>query len=362
MAALLPDPANRPCNGAPPVLPSPARPETSRKAWECLQAPTPLAASLTSLEADETSVGPVFRASHLQDPDESARLCLNFRHSGWVARRERTYHALCSCDLAPASLARFENCGSVSWVMQSKEERPRLRLACNRCRSRWCIPCATEKRNTITANVASALAGRKLRFMTLTLRSVAAPLKDQLDRLRLCFRKLRQSREIGPLLTGGLYFIELQLSPKERLWHPHLHILFEGHYVPQQLLKDTWHRITGDSYIVDVRLVGDSGKAAGYVAKYAGKPLPAGIVDDKERFVEAIKALHGARTFHVFGDWTNLHLSKPPAEGCEWEVLGPLSMFIRKSAEGDAVARALLARLRSSACIESLDIDEPDSS
>ena len=51
----------------------------------------------------------------------------------------------------------------------------------------------------------------------------------------------------------------------------HLHILV-NRYVHQRQLANDWRRITGDSFVVDVRPV-DAQRAAHYVAKYLSKAL-----------------------------------------------------------------------------------------
>ena len=60
-------------------------------------------------------------------------------------------------------------------------------------------------------------------------------------------------------------------------WHPHLHIFgVLEEWIDQESLAETWHEITGDSYIVDIRRVRKHkelgyGKAIAEVCKYALK-------------------------------------------------------------------------------------------
>jgi hypothetical protein len=198
--------------------------------------------------------------------------------------------------------------------------------------------------------------------MTLTLKSSDAPLSQSLARLRSSFRKLRLARDYRALMTGGIYFVELTRNSKTHQWHPHLHILFEGRYIHQPNLKERWLQITGDSHIVDVRKIPNSGMAAAYMSKYAGKPLAASIIGQPDAFDEAIEALAGTKTFHVFGTWRDLGLSKPDADNLEWLPLMPLADCIERATAGDAFCRSILARLKGGNADEPMDYDGRDTS
>jgi hypothetical protein len=274
---------------------------------------------------------------------------LAWRHSCWAARRERTLRVLIDAAVPAARLDRFTSCGSSAWILESVTRPGEFRLAVNRCRDRWCVPCQTDRRRTVCQNLARELRGRRLRLLTLTLRSTDAPLPDQLARLYRSFRLLRHTADFRRCVSGGLYFLELTLNTETRLWHPHLHILLEGSYLPQPLVKAHWLRITGDSSIVDIRAVRSSDQAASYVAKYAAKSVDARVVNDPPRFLECVRTLTGKRTFNTFGCWTDLRLSRSIADDDVWTPLAPLAHMIERARQGDPHARAILVRLRSPA-------------
>lgn len=299
----------------------------------------------------------------MMQPSERHGLCESFRHSGWKDRRAKTLSALRACDASEATLERFRTCGCRAWVMMAQDgTKACYRLSLNRCRNRWCLPCAQEKRRTIQSNVARACEGRDLRFMTLTLKSSSNPLGQQLAKLRSSFRKLRQRRGFAPLITGGVYFIELTRNGKTGEWHPHLHILFEGGFIEHALLKSAWYDITGDSFVVDIRKLPNSGVAAGYISKYAGKPMSGKIINIPEAFEEAIEALQGARTFHVFGTWTELGLSKSEGDALAWVPYLPLADVIIRARSGDEDAKAILKRVQGGSSYEPMDDDDRDTS
>jgi len=98
--------------------------------------------------------------------------------------------------------------------------------------------------------------------------------------------------------------------------------------------------------VVDIRLVGDKKRAAGYVTKYAAKAIDSGVWQDPDSYTEAMAALAGRRTFATFGDWDGLDLSKPADDTTEWLPLAPLAEILSRAADGDAWAITILMRLR----------------
>ena len=53
-------------------------------------------------------------------------------------------------------------------------------------------------------------------------------------------------------------FIQLNIptTQKTKEWHPHIHIFaLLNEWIDQEELSETWHDITLDSYIVDIRRV-----------------------------------------------------------------------------------------------------------
>jgi hypothetical protein len=197
------------------------------------------------------------------------------------------------------------------------------------------VPCSTERRRTVARNLAVACDGRAIRLLTLTLRTTDAPLPDQLDRLYASFRRLRQTRLLKAAVAGGVYFLELTLGAGDQGWHPHLHVIWEGKYLPHDRVKELWHQITGDSYIVHLQALRSSREAASYVSKYASKVVSAQIVRSPRRFTEAIIALARRRTFHVFGAWSGLHLSRSPDADAGWEIFAPLPEILERARRGD---------------------------
>ncbi|WP_407476359.1 protein rep [Acinetobacter baumannii] len=104
-------------------------------------------------------------------------------------------------------------------------------------------------------------------------------------------------------IDGAMYSYENTYNEQTGEWHPHVHMLvLLNDWIDQEQLSETWHEITGDSFVVDVRRVKKSkefgyAKAAAEVCKYALKFGDLTV----ERTWEAFKILKGKRLSGAFG-------------------------------------------------------------
>lgn len=297
------------------------------------------------LDTDETAVACADAAPADHTPCMATPAEASFRHSGWADRREATIRALQACTVSPATMHRFQNCGAAAWVMQDKNDPSRLMVQAQKCRSRWCEACAREKRLLMQRNLQEQLPKTKLRFLTLTLKSSGVAPELQIQRLYDCFRRFRNRQDISERISGGIAFLEITYAPEREEWHPHLHILFSGKYLPHALARKHWLLVTGDSYIVDVREVKSNRYAAGYLTKYSSKAVGPSIWRDPAAFTALIVALRGRRTLFTFGTWKGIELLKPPPQDTDWQTLGKLENLLARSRAGDREAQQIVARL-----------------
>jgi hypothetical protein len=279
------------------------------------------------------------------DPPRHDLPTVNFRHSGWQPTRNRVWSALQDANVSDSRLANFELCGFNAWVYESAEEPGRYRVACDRCHDRFCLPCGAERSRVIAANVLERLGKAPARFLTLTLAARDEPLADTVTRLYKCFARLRTRKLWKQSVTGGVAFLEVKRSRDARHWHVHLHALVQGRYLHNHALSATWRKITGDSYVVDIRLVTSHDNATRYVAKYASKPLDPTTTRDPAALSEAIVALTGRRLCLTFGTWRGVSLTDPP-DPETWTPIGPLVNILERAAAGDDDARSILATLK----------------
>lgn len=74
----------------------------------------------------------------------------------------------------------------------------------------------------------------------------------------------------------------------------HIHLVIDAKYIPRAVIKNIWSRITGDSYIIDIRRIAknDFRSIAAYITKYLSKASDWTGVN--------LDLLKG---FHLIGSW-----------------------------------------------------------
>jgi hypothetical protein len=135
-------------------------------------------------------------------------------------------------------------------------------------------------------------------LVTLTVKD-GADLRERFKHLHGAQRELwmRKHRGRGSVLDGvraAVWSYEVKRGAGSGLWHPHLHMVAMAEQMPDaERLRDEWHAITGDSFIVDVRPIDQADPASGFleVFKYA---LKFSDMEPAETF-EAFSVLRGKR-------------------------------------------------------------------
>lgn len=308
---------------------------------------------LLQLDNLETTLQPVATMGPLGPCDSTTDIEVAFRHSGWQDRRKRVLEAFERIDPVSSRAVRFVACGRHAWVVQSVSDPGIYRVACSKCRDRLCVPCAAARGRRVAARVAQLSKNREVRFLTLTLRINHAPLGEQVTRLISCFARLRRRQMWKSTQVGGVAFLELKRRPDSHTWHPHIHAIVEGVFLDKADISDAWHQITGDSFVIKIKLCDSSERAAYYAAKYAGKAVHNGVENDPDMLEEAIVALKGRRLLMCFGNWS-FPDDVDDVDPEEWRTIGTLKSVIEQAAAGDLSARTILGLLRGevSSCTE----------
>ena len=303
---------------------------------------SPLSCQLDALETsphstDETpSYGPL---------ETSLDVGVDFRHSGWAENRRRVQHALEALEASEARRARFDSCGRHAWILQSVDDPEVFKIACDRCRDRFCVPCARERSRHIASRVGDFAAGKQLRFITLTLRHTARTMKEDIDRLYAGFVKLRRRRVWAKTQKGGVGFLEIKRAESGAGWHVHMHTIVEGYNIENRDLAAAWHEITGDSFIVDIKWCHSPEQAAFYAAKYSGKGIHGDCYKDPEVLRDSMAGIKGRRLVAKFGTWRVLDL-KADTDESEWRGVDSLRRMLTRSANGDPEAQQILTQLK----------------
>lgn len=176
----------------------------------------------------------------------------------------------------------------------------RVRPWINRCRHKLCPFCGNARTNHV-ADQLTTLMERMTRPRTiiLTVRSNDRPLREQVASLRRWFRKLRTRRFWRDRANGGAYTLEITLNERTQLWHPHLHVVYDGQYIPFKLLQNQWHDVTGGSEVVWLQEIRDPKAAARELAKYIGKVQRLDRLDDSHlrQYADGVNRTRMVQTF-----------------------------------------------------------------
>lgn len=224
---------------------------------------------------------------------------------------------------------RLLDCRRRAWFSVNKETR-HVRIATNNCRLRWCPLCSRSLSKFREGALADWLAHvRGSRFLTLTLKHSESPLDHQIEWLYYYFRQLRKTGFFRSLVTGGIWFFQVKRSHKTGDWHPHLHCLLSGKYIPHDRLSELWSKITHGSYIVDIRTIRDQNEISKYVARYSSRPARLIEYSVPDR-LEIMTALHGRRLCGKWGTASKVRLSnKFKGDLGEWRNVGSWSEVVK---------------------------------
>ena len=257
---------------------------------------------------------------------------------------EQLYSATDELDEANRSEL-LKKCRTWAWFVRDKQS-GQVHVASNSCRLRWCPVCAKGKSAYITGNVRPWIESlRTARFLTLTLKHSNAPLDTQIDKLYGDFRKLRKDKQFKKYCSGGVWFFQVKLSGRDDQWHPHIHCVIAGKYIPHEWISRKWLYITGSSNIVDIRMVHDPEKAANEVAKYSARPAEMKNYPMDLR-KEIFYAMHRRRMCGTWGSGRAVSLCPPRTiEKGRFEDLGSWAM-VTVLRDSDDSARAIFESWR----------------
>lgn len=180
------------------------------------------------------------------------------------------------------------------------------------CSSKSCEFCTTRRRYRIRERIWYALQGLppnstlRWRHIVLTVKN-GHDLQERLDHLIKSFRKLRQRKLWKSTQHGGFYVIEITEGVTG--WHPHLHVVSFGYYIPWRKLSSAWLQISKDSFHVAVRTIKEAENIAYYVSKYVTKVQT--LASNSIATVDSV--CRNRRLFGPFGKMSELMKNfKPP--------------------------------------------------
>lgn len=115
---------------------------------------------------------------------------------------------------------------------------------------------------------------------------------------------------------GAGYLASLELGSNANMIHAHA--IVYGPYIPQKKLSQSWLKLTGDSFIVDIRAVRSPKKAARYVLKYISKPPQTDSLYQVASYATAIKGTRRIRTGGIFFNRIRKKITEPLKNDCPY--------------------------------------------
>lgn len=221
-------------------------------------------------------------------------------------------------DLHPFITLNCSHCGRPLKVRLSCGDR-----TCPKCRKKWfgyhfktLLDCISE--------------WKAVYFLTLTVRNIPDQSfgRHDVKAIRDWFGTFR--RRFKSIL-GGFYVV--QATNRGKGWHLHLHVLYDGVFMPKNIIADAWTEISGGSYIVDIKLVQSPKTAVRYLlSDFLQSPRIR-----PEDFADFNGVFKGSRLVQPFGKYRKtkfrIPFKCPDCGRCEWvnldELLGEKRTFKR---------------------------------
>ncbi|KKM98862.1 hypothetical protein LCGC14_1153570 [marine sediment metagenome] len=265
----------------------------------------------------------------------------NFDAQAWRDSGELYYRV--DSVLETKYLEKWNHCRDYAWFVRHKDS-GEVKVFSSACRLRWCSLCSAARRGWITHQVAEWIKEAHYpKFLTLTLKHSNAPLVHQVKSLYDYFRKFRQCAPMKKGAKGGIWFFQLKRSKESGQWHPHIHCVVEGAYMPQKLLSKVWERITLGSKIVHIKPIRDFEKSAKEVARYASSPADL-TTNAKSDYVEIFEAMNHRRSCGTWGTARTVSLRQPKAEETDkWENIGSWTIMYASQNRDPAAAMIINA-------------------
>ncbi|MCR9248571.1 MAG: protein rep [bacterium] len=186
------------------------------------------------------------------------------------------------------------------------------------CGIRLCPRCEHRAAYHVEERLAFLLSKFKnpVRMLTLTLRNYAiGSLADMLRELDKSFRRLRNSTMWKRYVDGAVAVFECTVS-EERGWHAHIHIAFDGKFMPHAEVRAAWIKATrGEGQ--QVNLKGQRwarAVACRYLSKYTSKGVKVGDLP-AELVTEFVEAWWKFRTLRTYGTMFRLKYERPAWDG-----------------------------------------------
>jgi len=318
---------------------------------------TPAYTPLVPPQTSETSVEIDAAAENVLRSDTKYR----FRRPDHKLAYTRTLDVMRQHYRHAKRVRRLELCGAYATVWHSPST-DTVAVRAYHCGMRCCPRCREKHSAQTRAKLDRFLLlvpPHRLSMITLTLVQSDTPLSEQIDRIYASFKELRKTPLWRHAKPRGYCVLEICRSTDGLRWHPHLHLLANTPYIVDDGLRAEWRRITGDSWIIDIRRVnsGARDRHRDYLCTYLTKPATAEILMHDDILTEWIDALLHRHVLISFGRPKLADQPPAPADPQDWTLIGSLGGLLTGFARNDPRAAHWLAQIGRGPTVERRDPD-----
>lgn len=221
-------------------------------------------------------------------------------------------------------------------------ETSEIRIHEFRCKLRHCPYCGKLRAAQLCAKILPLIQKMDdVRRIDFTVKSNDLPIRKQFKHIVKCFAELRKTDLWKAHFSKGFYSLEATHNSETDQWHPHIHIIVDGHYLKHERLKKLWLEITGDSTIIWMKRCETQSQAVYYVNKYVTKTQDPSIVPD-HRIAEWALALKGMRFVNLFGGLRHENVNEEDERTkMDIHIYTPMNELSKAISDGDKEAQHL---------------------
>jgi len=157
---------------------------------------------------------------------------------------------------------------------------------------------------------------RDPRYLVLSMRN--CPLHELRAGIRALFdtfQRLRHSVLWSASVKGALVALEVTFNAESQTWHPHLNVLIEGSYIPQEQLAAAWRKAARDEGLILPYIKRADSGTAFELLKYVTKL--ADFVHIPEAVGAFVDATRRTRFLRTYGCLYGLKLAEEDGDGAE---------------------------------------------
>lgn len=175
----------------------------------------------------------------------------------------------------------------------------------NSCSVRVCPHCCCRRSKVLGARLDRFIAKRDvsvMRYVVLSERS-QVNLEKGLNLLWASWTRLRRSVRWKRKVSGCIVALEVTFNPYDYTWHPHLNVIYEGEYFPQEELRQLWFEATeqrGEIVWISAVNPGTTREMIKYVTKVSD------LIGNAEALDRFLTTVHKKRFVRTYGSFYGL--------------------------------------------------------